>query len=84
MMVSSVKFHAFKDLTLVKQNPFGFTVAFVLLLALIAASPLVVPFFISAAYLLSGPILTLVLYLRDKKKAKEVTPPDETVEVRLT
>ncbi len=84
MMVSSVKFHAFKDLTLVKQNPFGFTVAFVLLLALIAASPLVVPFFISAAYLLSGPILTLVLYLRDKKKAKEVTPPEEVVEVKPT
>jgi CDP-diacylglycerol--serine O-phosphatidyltransferase len=83
-MVSSIKFHAFKDLTLVKQNPFSFTVAFVLLLALIAASPLVVPFFISAAYLLSGPILTLVLYLRDKKKAKEAAPLDEIVEPKST
>ena len=84
LMVSSVKFHAFKDLTLVRQNPFSSTVAFVLLLALIAASPLVVPFFISAAYLLSGPILTLVLYLRDKKKAKEATPPEEVVEAKST
>jgi CDP-diacylglycerol---serine O-phosphatidyltransferase len=84
LMVSSVKFHAFKDLTLVRQNPFSSTVGFVLLLALIAASPLVVPFFISAAYLLSGPILTLVLYLRDKKKVKEATPPDEIVEAKST
>jgi CDP-diacylglycerol--serine O-phosphatidyltransferase len=84
LMVSSIKFHAFKDLTLVKQNPFSFTVAFVLLLALISVAPLVVPFFISAAYLLSGPILTLVLYLREKKRAKEATPLDEIVEAKST
>jgi CDP-diacylglycerol---serine O-phosphatidyltransferase len=77
MMVSSVKFHAFKDLTLVKQKPFSSTVGFVLLLALIAASPLVVPFFISAAYLISGPILTLVLYVRSKKQTKEPPPRDD-------
>ncbi|MGO9117256.1 MAG: CDP-diacylglycerol--serine O-phosphatidyltransferase [Desulfomonilaceae bacterium] len=77
MMVSSVKFHAFKDLTLVKQKPFSSTVGFVLLLALIAASPLVVPFFISAAYLISGPILTLVLYVRSKKQTKVPLAPIE-------
>jgi CDP-diacylglycerol--serine O-phosphatidyltransferase len=77
MMVSSVKFHAFKDLTLVKQKPFSSTVGFVLLLALIAYSPLVVPFFISAAYLISGPILTLVLYVRSKKQTKEPLTRDD-------
>lgn len=75
MMVSSIKFHAFKDLTLVKQKPFTSTVGFVLLLALIAASPLVVPFFISAAYLISGPILTLLLYVRSKRQRKEPAGP---------
>jgi CDP-diacylglycerol--serine O-phosphatidyltransferase len=75
MMVSSIKFHAFKDLTLVKQKPFTSTVGFVLLLALIAASPLVVPFFISAAYLISGPILTLLLYVRSKRQSKEPAGP---------
>jgi CDP-diacylglycerol---serine O-phosphatidyltransferase len=70
-MVSSVKFHAFKDLTLVKQKPFSSTVAFVLLLALIAASPFVVPFLICAAYLVSGPILTAVLIAGRRKRAAE-------------
>jgi len=69
-MVSSVKFHAFKDLTRVKQKPFSSTVAFVLLLALIAAAPTVVPFFICSAYLISGPVLTIWLY-RTRKKAQE-------------
>jgi CDP-diacylglycerol---serine O-phosphatidyltransferase len=77
MMVSSVKFHAFKDLTFVRQKPFSCTVGFVLLLALIAASPLIVPFFISAGYLISGPILTLVLYVRNRKQTKEPPPRDD-------
>ncbi len=71
MMVSSVKFHSFKDLTFVKQKPFTSTVGFVLLLALIAAWPAIVTFVISAGYLISGPVLTLVLYVRSKKQQKE-------------
>lgn len=69
LMVSSVKFHAFKDLTLVKQKPFSSTVAFVLLLALIAAAPQVVPFFLCAGYVVSGPILTVWLY-RNRRNAQ--------------
>jgi len=67
LMVSSVKFHAFKDLTLVKQKPFSSTVTFVLLLALIAAWPYVVLFLLSAGYVISGPILTIWLY-RNRQK----------------
>ncbi len=70
LMVSSVKFHAFKDLTLVKRKPFSSTVAFLLLLALIAASPYVVLFLLSAAYVISGPILTIWLY-RNRSKPQE-------------
>jgi CDP-diacylglycerol--serine O-phosphatidyltransferase len=72
-MVSSIKFHAFKDLTLVRKKPFASTVGFVLLLALIAASPFVVPFFICAAYVISGPILTVMLYQRNRNKQQEET-----------
>jgi len=78
LMVSSVKFHAFKDLTLVKQKPFSSTVAFVLLLALIAASPYVVLFLLSAGYVISGPLLTIWLYANRKKiqaKILEELPP---------
>ncbi len=71
LMVSSIKFHAFKDLTLVKQKPFSSTVAFVLLLALIAAAPLVVPFLLCAGYLVSGPILALAMHLRKKRRTVE-------------
>jgi len=70
-MVSAVKFHGFKDLTLVKEKPFTSTVGFVLLLALIATQPFVVPFFLCAAYVISGPILTAVLHFRARGSAQE-------------
>ncbi len=71
LMVSSVKFHAFKDLTLVKEKPFASTVGFVLILALIAVAPLVVPFFLCLAYVLSGPVMTGVTLSRAKARHKE-------------
>jgi CDP-diacylglycerol---serine O-phosphatidyltransferase len=77
LMVSSVKFHGFKDLTVVRRKPFSSTVAFVLILALIAACPFVVPFFLSLAYVISGPILTAVLYFRARNKLPEKPPEEE-------
>lgn len=67
LMVSSVKFHAFKDLTLVKEKPFSSTVGFVLLMSLIAVAPFVVPFFLCTAYVISGPIMTTIFYIRGRK-----------------
>ena len=84
LMVSGVKFHAFKDLEYAKQKPFSSTVALVLILALIAASPLVVPFFLLAGYVGSGPILTLVLHLRRKNVLESKTPEPEKVDAEAT
>ncbi len=70
LMVSSVKFHAFKDLTIVREKPFSSTVGFVLLMSLIAVAPFVVPFVLCAAYVISGPIMTCVLYFRVRKTAR--------------
>lgn len=70
LMVSSVKFHAFKDLTIVKEKPFSSTVGFVLLMSLIAVAPFVVPFLLCAAYVLSGPIMTTVFYIKRRKNVK--------------
>jgi len=84
LMVSSVKFHAFKDLTLVKQKPFSSTVAFVLILALIAAAHKVVLFLFISVYVISGPALTLMLYIRGKKLVKETSPSEEAVEAKPT
>lgn len=74
LMVSGVKFHAFKDLTLVKEKPFSTTVSFVALLSLIAISPFVVTFVICGAYVISGPILTLILYMNNKNKPHPQAP----------
>jgi CDP-diacylglycerol---serine O-phosphatidyltransferase len=74
LMVSGVKFHAFKDLTLVKEKPFSSTVGFVLVLALIAVSPYVVPFLLCAAYTISGPVLTLAIFFRNRKTIHEPLP----------
>jgi len=79
-MVSSIKFHAFKDLTLAKERPFRSTVAFVLILALIAIQHLVVPFILCAGYVISGPILTLKLYLRNRKQAQEAAAQNVSAE----
>lgn len=86
-MVSNIKFHAFKDLAFVKQKPFSCTVAFVLLLALIAMWWYVVPFLLCAAYIVSGPVLTVALYVKNRKNPMELqteppgagqeTPPQE-------
>lgn len=70
LMVSSVKFHAFKDLTLVKEKPFTSTVGFVLMLALIAVAPLVVPFLLCAAYVISGPVMMVARAIRKKNTEK--------------
>jgi CDP-diacylglycerol--serine O-phosphatidyltransferase len=83
-MVSSVKFHAFRNLTLVKQKPFSSTVAFVLLMALIAVSPFIVPFLLCAAYVASGPVLTLVLHLRRRRPREEVPTENEKVDAQAT
>ena len=83
-MVSGIKFHAFKDLGFAREKPFSTTVAFVLVLALIAASPFIVLFVISAAYVVSGPVLTLMLYRRDRKRASTATEEPEEAESKAT
>jgi CDP-diacylglycerol---serine O-phosphatidyltransferase len=75
-MVSSIKFHGFKDLAIIRQKPFSSTVAFVLVLALIATNPFVVPFFLCLGYVISGPVLTIFLYLR-RNKVPEPLREDE-------
>jgi len=80
LMVSGVRFHAFKDLGFVKEKPFSTTVAFVLTLALIAAAPFVVPFLLVAGYVMSGPVLTLAFYLTKKKRVEEPPPEPQHVD----
>ncbi len=80
MMVSSIKFHAFKDLTLVQGTTFHFHGGVCPVLALIAFAPFVVPFLLCAAYLISGPIMTAVMMARNKKRAEIKGPESETAQ----
>ena len=84
LMVSGVKFHAFKDLTLVKEKPFSSTVGFVLVLALIAVSPYIVPFLLCAAYTISGPVLTVTLFVRKKKMIQDTGADSGIAEAETT
>jgi CDP-diacylglycerol--serine O-phosphatidyltransferase len=73
LMVSNIRFHAFKDLGFVKAKPFSTTVGFVLILTLIGSAPLIVPFLLCAAYVLSGPIMTAGILL--KERTAQPQPP---------
>jgi len=80
LMVSSVKFHAFKDLAMVREKPFSSTVGFVLILALVAVAPLIVPFLLCLAYVVSGPIMTakgMIQTRFSKKSAIEETASED-------
>ncbi len=78
LMVSTVKFHAFKDLTLVRAKPFSSTLAFVVLLALIALMPCVIPFLLCLVYVFSGPAFTIINRFR-KREAPNPNAPIATI-----
>lgn len=59
LMVSTVRYHSFKELDLKGKVPFIVMLVLVLIFALVAIDPPIVLFTIFAAYALSGPIFTL-------------------------
>ncbi|MFQ5585932.1 MAG: CDP-diacylglycerol--serine O-phosphatidyltransferase [Thermodesulfobacteriota bacterium] len=60
LMVSSVHYYSFKELNLSKRMPFRFLVGLVLVLIVVAAEPSVMIFVLALAYVVSGPVMTLV------------------------
>lgn len=69
LMVSDVRYFSFKDLSFFKGRPFRSTVTAVLLIVIIFIEPRVTLFGLTFAYLLSGPIYTLL-------KRKKITFED--------
>jgi CDP-diacylglycerol---serine O-phosphatidyltransferase len=59
LMVSNVRFHSFKEFDLKGKVPFIFTLALVLVFALVSYDPPIVLFAVFFGYALSGPIMTL-------------------------
>ena len=60
LMVSDVRYFSFKDLSFFKDRPFSSTVTAVLLIVIIFIEPRVTLFGLTFAYLLSGPVYTLL------------------------
>lgn len=71
LMVSTVRYHSFKDLDLHGKVPFVVMLVLVLVFALIASDPPLVLFGGFMLYLLSGPILTLIKIRQHRTERKQ-------------
>lgn len=78
LMVSNIKFHSFKSFELFKRKPFHVLVSAVLIFLVVAIEPYTMGFLFMAAYIISGPINTLLFLTR---KSKEKSDGTETLEV---
>jgi len=78
LMVSTVKYYGFKDIELFRRKPFRWLVIAILLIIVIAYEPEYTLFGLSFLYVISGPILTLVL-MRRRRTPKPLTPEEKAV-----
>jgi CDP-diacylglycerol--serine O-phosphatidyltransferase len=77
LMVSNLRYPSFKGLKLAEKRSFNFLVAAVLLFVLIALEPFVMLTVFILGYVLSGPVVSLVLWR--KKPAPEQEPLEKPV-----
>ncbi|MGQ9920250.1 MAG: CDP-diacylglycerol--serine O-phosphatidyltransferase [Desulfobacca sp.] len=75
LMVSNIKYYSFKKFELFQRKPFPVLVAAVLLFLVIAIEPKIMGCLAMASYVISGPILTLLLLWRRRKE-----PLTDTIE----
>ncbi|MDY6879541.1 MAG: CDP-diacylglycerol--serine O-phosphatidyltransferase [Desulfatiglans sp.] len=80
-MVSTIDYPSFKKLDLRKRKPFHVLVTSILILIVIAYKPKVTLFFILAAYIISGPVVSL--YRFRKKRSDSVELIEEVREVKV-
>ncbi|MBW1731754.1 MAG: CDP-diacylglycerol--serine O-phosphatidyltransferase [Deltaproteobacteria bacterium] len=71
LMVSSLDYLSFKKFETRRQKPFNVLVSIILMLIVVAYRPRIVLFFIISAYVISGPITTI---LRTKTRRASITP----------
>jgi CDP-diacylglycerol--serine O-phosphatidyltransferase len=85
LMVSTIKFYAFKDLEPFRRRPFNTLVVFVFLALLVAAEPRVMIFVFGCLYIVSGPVGEVVAMIRRRRRKhvereKPVDGPDTHTE----
>jgi len=77
LMVSTVKYYGFKDIELFRRKPFHWLLIAILLIIVIVYEPEYTLFGLLLLYVISGPVLTLVL-LRRSRKVKSLIPEGKT------
>ena len=80
LMVSSIDYLSFKEFELRKQKPFNVLVAIILILIVIAYKPRIMLLFILAAYVLSGPVITI--YRHQKKRSMATSVLEEGHQIK--
>ena len=73
-MVSNIKFVSFKELELRKRKPFVLLPALIFLMVLIVLEPEIFLFGMALAYVLHGPIRTLILWRRKVVASRSRVP----------
>ena len=69
LMVSNIRYHSFKQIDFKGKVPFFASVGVMLAFAIILSEPAMVLFAIFLAYILSGPLFTVVRRLRRRRRA---------------
>ena len=68
LMVSSHSYNSFKDPELVKRQPFGFLVLAIIFIIVVVAQPEIMLFSMASIYVVSGPVGTVIRYLKQKSR----------------
>ena len=76
-MVSNVKYYSFKKFELFQRKPFPVLVGAVLLFLVIAIEPKIMSCLAMAIYVISGPVLTLLLLWR-RRNEPEIHETEES------
>jgi CDP-diacylglycerol--serine O-phosphatidyltransferase len=77
LMVSNIRYYAFKDPELVRRQPFGFLVLAIIFIIVIVAQPEIMIFSLACIYVASGPIGSIVNRFR-KPSAGPDNPATES------
>lgn len=69
LMVSNIRYYSFKDMSYFKDKPFRSAVAAIILIVVVLTEPKIMLFVMTMGYVFSGPVYSLVLWL--KKPSRE-------------
>jgi len=75
LMVSNIRYYAFKDPELFRRQPFGFLVLAIIFIIVIVAQPEIMIFALACLFVASGPIGGLFKYFRKTPAPVEPAPP---------